>query len=212
MKETELLFDLLKKGVSPVQAVRACKERLESAGFLELPYDEPWKLQKNGRYYVNHHDTTLFAFTVGEGWQETKTPQIRMAAAHTDFPCLRIKPSADVTACRLRAGECGSIRGRDLKYLAGSSARYCRPCGSAHTGRVCPEDCGVCIGKKSSDHSESGDPHEPRGQQGCGTEPPDGYAAGLCVAAGGGEKKRIISLRFWQTSCLWKRLTFWILN
>ena len=99
MKETELLFDLLKKGVSPVQAVRACKERLESAGFLELPYDEAWKLQKNGRYYVNHHDTTLFAFTVGEGWQETKTPQIRMAAAHTDFPCLRIKPSADVTAC-----------------------------------------------------------------------------------------------------------------
>ncbi len=85
--------------MSPVQAVRACKERLESAGFLELPYDEPWKLQKNGRYYVNHHDTTLFAFTVGEGWQETKTPQIRMAAAHTDFPCLRIKPSADVTAC-----------------------------------------------------------------------------------------------------------------
>ena len=56
MKETELLFDLLKKGVSPVQAVRACKERLESAGFLELPYDEPWKLQKKGRYYVNHHD------------------------------------------------------------------------------------------------------------------------------------------------------------
>ena len=81
------------------RSVRACKERLESAGFLELPYDEPWKLQKNGRYYVNHHDTTLFAFTVGEGWQETKTPQIRMAAAHTDFPCLRIKPSADVTAC-----------------------------------------------------------------------------------------------------------------
>ena len=158
MKETELLFDLLKKGVSPVQAVRACKERLESAGFLELPYDEPWKLQKNGRYYVNHHDTTLFAFTVGEGWQETKTPQIRMAAAHTDFPCLRIKPSADVTAC------------------------------SAHTGRVCPEDCGVCIGKKSSDHSESGDPHEPRGQQGCGAEPPDGYASGLCASAGGGEK------------------------
>lgn len=37
MKETELLFDLLKKGVSPVQAVRACKERLESAGFLERP-------------------------------------------------------------------------------------------------------------------------------------------------------------------------------
>ena len=91
MKETELLFDLLKKGVSPVQAVRACKERLESAGFLELPYDEPWKLQKNGRYYVNHHDTTLFAFTVGEGWQEK----------NSELPCVPLglhvqRPSSEV--------------------------------------------------------------------------------------------------------------------
>ena len=87
MKETELLFDLLKKGVSPVQAVRACKERLESAGFLELPYDEPWKLQKNGRYYVNHHDTTLFAFTVGEGWQES-------GKIFTQYNGLTIHPSS----------------------------------------------------------------------------------------------------------------------
>lgn len=98
MKETEILFDLLKKGVSPVQAVSACEERLEKAGFERLEYKEEWKLTANGKYYVNHHDTTLFAFTVGKEWGESMAPQIRIAAAHTDFPCLRIKPSADVTS------------------------------------------------------------------------------------------------------------------
>ena len=98
MKETEILFDLLKKGVSPVQAVSACEERLEQAGFERLEYKEAWKLAKGGKYYVNHHDTTLFAFTVGKEWGEDMAPQIRIAAAHTDFPCLRIKPAADVVS------------------------------------------------------------------------------------------------------------------
>lgn len=81
-----------------MQVVQTCEERLESAGFCRIDYEEEWKLEKGGRYYVDHHNTTLFAFTVGEGWKETKAPQIRIAAAHTDFPCLRIKPSADVAA------------------------------------------------------------------------------------------------------------------
>lgn len=98
MSETKILFDLIQKGVSPVQAVRACEDRLAEAGFDELKYDEKWELRKGGKYYVKHHSTTLFAFSVGEKWNETKSPQIRIAAAHTDFPCLRIKPSADVTA------------------------------------------------------------------------------------------------------------------
>ncbi|MDD6057954.1 MAG: M18 family aminopeptidase [Clostridiales bacterium] len=98
MKRTELenLFDFLKKGVSPVQAVKACEERLCKEGFLSLDYAKDFALEKNGKYYVKHHDTTLFAFTLGESWQEGKAPEIRIAAAHTDFPCLRIKPAADI--------------------------------------------------------------------------------------------------------------------
>lgn len=96
MTENEILFDLLKKGVSPVQAVSACEERLEAAGFERLEYKEEWNLAAGGKYFVNHYDTTLFAFTVGNDWGEGMAPQIRIAAAHTDFPCLRIKPSADV--------------------------------------------------------------------------------------------------------------------
>ena len=74
MKETEILFDLLKKGVSPVQAVSACEERLEHAGFERLEYKEEWELATGGKYYVNHHDTTLFAFTVGKKWGAGMAP------------------------------------------------------------------------------------------------------------------------------------------
>lgn len=98
MKETEILFDLLKKGVSPVHAVEACGEWLKEAGFCEIDYADSWALKQGGRYYMKHHGTTLFAFTVGNQWEEKGTPAIRIAAAHTDFPCLRIKPSADIAA------------------------------------------------------------------------------------------------------------------
>lgn len=98
MNETELLFELIKKGVSPVQVVSACQERLKEAGFMELDYGTAWNLEPGGCYFLNHHDTTLMAFTLPEQWIESKKPFVRIAAAHTDFPCLRIKPAADVTA------------------------------------------------------------------------------------------------------------------
>jgi aspartyl aminopeptidase len=97
MTETELLFELLEKGVSPVQAVSTCEKRLFEAGFKKLGYEESWNLQAGGKYYVNHHHTTLFAFTVGKDWKLGAAPGVRIAAAHTDYPCFRIKPSCDVT-------------------------------------------------------------------------------------------------------------------
>ena len=62
--EQELLFDLLRKAVSPFACVQAAGERLAANGFEELCYSDEWKLKKGGKYIVNHHDTTLFAFTI----------------------------------------------------------------------------------------------------------------------------------------------------
>lgn len=95
MTETQILFDLLEKGVSPAHAVAACEERLVNAGFEKLNYGSAWNLTLGKKYYVNHYDTTLFAFTLPESWGE-KEPAVRIAAAHTDFPCLRIKPACDI--------------------------------------------------------------------------------------------------------------------
>ena len=95
MTETEKLFELLENGISPAHAVSACEKRLTEAGFELLDYGTEWKLVPGHRYVINHHETTLFAFSVPENWGK-KEPVIRIAAAHTDFPCLRIKPSCDI--------------------------------------------------------------------------------------------------------------------
>lgn len=99
MNEKDILFDLLKKGVSPIHTVEACAERLREAGFAELSCGGEWNLVPGGRYYIRHHNTTLFAFTnpaEARQMEKQETPAVRIAAAHTDFPCLRIKPAADI--------------------------------------------------------------------------------------------------------------------
>lgn len=93
--ETEVLFDLLEKGISPAHAVCACEKRLTDAGFETIDYGKKWSLKPGGRYVINHHETTLFAFTLPLSLTEGG-PAVRIAAAHTDFPCLRIKPSCDI--------------------------------------------------------------------------------------------------------------------
>lgn len=91
----EALFHLLENGTSAVMVVKEAEAQLQASGFEELEFGKPWKLVESGRYYVISHDTSLFAFTIGE---QAGTEEIRIAAAHTDFPCLRVKPCPDVEA------------------------------------------------------------------------------------------------------------------
>ena len=92
MKE---FFQLLEKGGSAVLVVQEAVLMLKEAGFQELWFQQPWELVEGGRYYVKHHDTALFAFTIGDK-QDTEGT-VRIGAAHTDFPCLRVKPKPDVS-------------------------------------------------------------------------------------------------------------------
>lgn len=94
MKTEKQLFSFLEKGVSPNHVVHAAEEFLKTEGFLPLDMKEIWKIIPGGRYYVSHHDTTLVAFTIGEEY--TAADSIRLGAAHTDFPCLKIKPNPEV--------------------------------------------------------------------------------------------------------------------
>ena len=91
--EQKLLFELLRDAVSPFECVEISKTRLQKAGFEKIEYDAKWKLKSGGKYVVVHHDTTMFAFTVGRDYQAED--MVRIAAAHTDYPCLRLKPNAD---------------------------------------------------------------------------------------------------------------------
>ncbi len=93
-RTVENLFHLLEKGTSAAMVVQEGAALLEREGFLELQFNQDWGLTERGRYYVRHHGTTMFAFTIGE-WAAPRCT-LRMGAAHTDFPCLRVKPNPDM--------------------------------------------------------------------------------------------------------------------
>ncbi len=96
----QALMDQIDKSTSPFQAVEYVKEELEKAGFTPLSLREKWEIVPGGRYYVPAYDRTLFAFTVGQ--RKAERHGLRMAMAHTDFPCFKVKPFPEMTAhgCR----------------------------------------------------------------------------------------------------------------
>lgn len=84
----------MKKSVSPYHAVEEGVRILQAAGFEELAMTKPFVLTEGGKYYVKPYATTLFAFTAGAVRKESQT--FHLAAAHTDYPCLHVKPTAEL--------------------------------------------------------------------------------------------------------------------
>lgn len=89
---------LLARGVSPYHAVQEAEELLFAHGFTALDLGGRFEISRGGRYFVAY-GTFLAAFTVGD-----RADYFRIAAAHTDWPCLRVKPQPEVVTggcCRL---------------------------------------------------------------------------------------------------------------
>lgn len=88
------LLNCLKKGISPVHTVEYAKEFLRERGFEELRYDGVFHPILGGRYMVAPYPDVLFAFTMGK--TRAYMQSIRMAFAHGDQPCFKIKGKADL--------------------------------------------------------------------------------------------------------------------
>lgn len=85
-------------GVSPYHTVKQAAAFLRAEGFSALDLGGRFDVKKGGRYYVES-GTFLAAFTVG-----SEANYFRIAASHTDWPCLRVKPEPEIVAggcCKL---------------------------------------------------------------------------------------------------------------
>lgn len=97
MKEKENakeLISFIEEATSPYHVVEEGIKYLNKEGFTFLDFSEDWKLEKGRGYYIKPYGTSLFSFTVGKDWE--KGQNFRIAAAHTDHPGFRVKPSADM--------------------------------------------------------------------------------------------------------------------
>lgn len=92
----QLLLGFIQASPTPFHATAELSVMLQRAGFVELDETEHWNLEPAGRYVVRRNDSSLIAFTLGE-----KSPAesgLRMLGAHTDSPCLHIKPQPDIVS------------------------------------------------------------------------------------------------------------------
>jgi aspartyl aminopeptidase len=88
------LADFITAAPTPYHAVAEAVRRLDAAGFAEQPEAGPWPDGAGGRYLVR--DGTILAWFVPEV-APPGTP-MRIFAAHTDSPTLKVKPRPDVGA------------------------------------------------------------------------------------------------------------------
>ena len=90
----ERLVQLIEYGTSPYHVTADVERQFREAGYTRLFMGRPWELERGGRYYVTVHDSSLMAFSI-EG-QGGRMAGFRMAAAHTDFPGLRLKQKPEL--------------------------------------------------------------------------------------------------------------------
>lgn len=88
------LLAFLQQSPTPFHAAGNVAARLTAAGYERLLEADVWKLAAGGRYFVMRNDSSVLAFVLG------KTSPIKtgmhLVGAHTDSPCLKVKPTPEL--------------------------------------------------------------------------------------------------------------------
>ena len=88
------LMAFLDESPSPFHAVTAMQRALQEHRFNDLDPGAPWSIGDRDKALVIRNGSSLIAFRMGSA--PLIESGVRMIGAHTDSPCLRIKPTPDV--------------------------------------------------------------------------------------------------------------------
>ncbi|MFT7175559.1 MAG: aspartyl aminopeptidase, partial [Halioglobus sp.] len=84
------LCDFISRSTTPFHAVESMVAELAGAGFEELDDQSSWSVKPGGKYFLCRNGSSLVAFVVGTA--SAPVEGMRMVGAHTDSPCLMVKP------------------------------------------------------------------------------------------------------------------------
>ncbi len=85
----EQLRSFLTNSPTPFHATASMSSILAANGFSELHEGDEWQLTP-GKYFVTRNDSSIIAFVLGS--KPVEKTGIRLVGAHTDSPCLKVKP------------------------------------------------------------------------------------------------------------------------
>jgi len=88
------LMVFLDASPTPFHAVRCMSELLAKSGFTELNESDNWTLKTGDKHFLSRNGSSIIAFTVGSS--PLTTAGLRMTGAHTDSPCLMVKPQPEI--------------------------------------------------------------------------------------------------------------------
>ena len=95
---SEMIADLkafLAESTTPFHAVKEMANRLKKAGFQFLNEADSWEVKQGGRYYTTRNDSSIVAWVMPEK-EKLDESGLRMVGAHTDSPCLKVKPQPEI--------------------------------------------------------------------------------------------------------------------
>ena len=90
------LINFIKSSPTPFHAVKTMAEMLDQNGFKRLEEGESWSISNKpqaGRFYVTRNESSIIAFQHNQLLVENG---MRMVGAHTDSPCLKVKPNPEI--------------------------------------------------------------------------------------------------------------------
>lgn len=88
------LIDFLNASPTAFHAVDEAKKRLKAAGFEHISEREDWSLEAGKKYFFTRNHSTIVAFAIGKRYVTGNG--FHIVGAHTDSPCLKVKPVSKV--------------------------------------------------------------------------------------------------------------------
>ncbi|KAL1208576.1 putative aspartyl aminopeptidase [Cardamine amara subsp. amara] len=76
-------------------AVDESKKRLQKAGYEQVSERDDWKLEAGKKYYFTRNYSTIVAFAIGKKYVAGNG--FHIIGAHTDSPCLKLKPVSKIS-------------------------------------------------------------------------------------------------------------------